>query len=174
MNNVGPDIFLGVYSDYQGIGSILFREEKQHGVIKYLLLKSWSKTGVVSMSEGVTETLDMLTGVSYNLCKPYLNETEGFYNLFRKQRNERGLRFSHFTGKDIDPLEGYQVINSLLAEERIVLGPETVDPISQALQGYSIEEIDHLVYALFHGVAERELYSLRPIPRAYGTARVIW
>jgi hypothetical protein len=168
------DVFIGNYSDYQGIGSILFREEKQDNVIKYVILKAWVKTGVVSISEGVSETLDLLSGVSYNLCKPYLNQSKAFYNLLKQKANQNDIKLSTLYVKDIEPLEGYQIINSLLAEERIILAPESKDTVSQALQDYSVGEVNHIVYALFHSVAEREIDHISPQPRIYGTARVIW
>jgi hypothetical protein len=168
------DIFIGNYSDYQGIASILFREEKQDNVIKYVILKSWVKTGVVSMSEGVSETLGLLSGVSYDICKPYINQTTGFSNLLKQKANQTDIKLSTLYVKVIEPLEGYQIINSLLAEERIILSPESKDTVSQALQDYSVGEVNHVVYALFHSVAEREISHISPQARIYGTSRVYW
>jgi hypothetical protein len=165
---INRDVFLGVYSDPLGVAAILFNCENDC----FNILKHWSKSGLVSMREGVRESFNLLEGVSYSYCRPYLNETEGFYNLFRQ--TSRTYRVTHFNKKNIEILEGYQIINSLLAEERITLA-EGLEEVSQALRAFNLEEdVNHTVYALFHSVAMVELENLKPKAHISSHSSSIW
>jgi hypothetical protein len=152
------DYYLGVYSDPFGIASILLNLEGG----KYNIVKQWSKVGLVSLSEGVRETFNLLEGIPYTNVKAYLNDSRPFELLFKKESSN--LRIAWTYRVEVDPIESYQIINSLLAEDRITLS-EGLDEIESALKSFSLEEVNHIVYSLFCSIAPLEIESMKPKPR---------
>ena len=161
------DCYLGVYSDPFGVASILFNFENN----RYNILKMWVKTGLVSLSEGVNESFKLLDGMAYNHFKAYLNDSQSFELLFRKESSN--YRVSYITKSELEPVEAYQIINSPLAENRIALAEGLTD-IESALKSFDLTQVDHIVYCLFYSVAQKELDEMKPKPRVYGSSTVHW
>lgn len=165
-----PNYRLGTYSDFSGFSSILFSVQND----EYRILKLWSDSGLVSINKGVKETLTLLEELEGEKVWSYSNGTKAVLNLVKQQNKGEIEKF--FT-PEIEILETFQIINSLLAEGRIKVA-EGLGEIETTLRLFDVEKINPIVYSLFYSIGFIELWKIsnrnrvKPIgSRTYTTFR---
>ena len=154
-----PDtrFYLGSYGDTNGFASVLISiEAGLDNDLKWLesyhLRGLFYRPSIVSVSITVQKTLKLLNFLPLGVCcASYSNTVNTFTNLL--QARGKGRIVVHWKTR-IDPLEGYQILQDLLTNQRLTLEPgEGVDRVAEILKNVNIEApINPLVGALFHSV----------------------
>lgn len=150
--------YLSSYSSIVGIASILISVEFGMDIDslelknQYLIKNIYYKDGSYSLEESAIKSIDLISNVKDRIVS-YSNKTNTF---FRYLKNIGKEKFEDYRVTSIDYDDAYQIINSLIYENRIVFSEDSnhLQVIFDRLQYFNLENNpDPVIYALFHSIA---------------------
>jgi len=151
-------LYLASYSNISGIASILISIEYGMNMDslelrnQYLIKNIYYKDGSYSLEESAIKSIDLVSNVGDRIVS-YSNKTNTF---FRYLKNIGKEKFEDYRATNIDYDDAYQIINSLIYENRIVFSEDSdnLQVIFDRLQYFNLENSpDPIIYALFHSIA---------------------